>query len=225
MKPHHDLGGNIAGPVKPDIGNEPIFEQPWHKRVLGLTIATGAMGLWSIDSSRYWRESLPKHDYESFTYYEKWLSALVNLLVATKLITRNEIKESGFNLNQQSLSEKALPAHAVQTMLKKGSPALRSSTLLPIFSIGQIVRARMPSDTLLQLHGHTRLPYYIAGKHGKILFHHGSHVLPNSNAHFLGERPEPLYSVEFMSEDLWDDAKSGDSVIVDCWESYLEHAS
>ena len=78
---------------------------------------------------------------------------------------------------------------------------------------------------MLQKPGHTRLPYYAAGKTGTILFHHGHHVLPNSNAHFVGEHPEPLYSVEFSSIELWPHTGvRGDSVIVDCWESYLEPA-
>ena len=73
MKPHHDMGGDQAGPITPDRPDDPIFAKPWHKRVLGLTVAGGAMGAWSIDTSRFWRESLPKTDYQSFTYYEKWL--------------------------------------------------------------------------------------------------------------------------------------------------------
>ena len=87
MKPHHDMGGDPAGPVTPDQPDDPIFDKPWHKRVLGLTVAGGAMGAWSIDTSRFWRESLPKTDYQSFTYYEKWLAALTNLFVAKGFVT------------------------------------------------------------------------------------------------------------------------------------------
>ena len=91
MKPHHDMGGDQAGPITPDRPDDPIFAEPWHKRVLGLTVAGGAMGAWSIDTSRFWRESLPKTDYQSFTYYEKWLAALRNLVVARGFVTRDEI--------------------------------------------------------------------------------------------------------------------------------------
>jgi nitrile hydratase len=221
MKPYHDIGGNPAGAIKLDELEAPIFDQPWHKRVLGLTVAGGAMGKWSIDTSRFWRETLPKSDYQSFTYYEKWLAALNNLFVASGLISRDEIATGAYDGPQQPLHEKALQADAVQHMLATGVKASRQATAQPIFSSGQFVQTKQPSDTMLQSPGHTRLPHYVAGKTGMIIFSHGHHVLPNSNAHFLGECPEPLYSVEFSSTDLWPHATPGDSVIVDCWESYL----
>ena len=223
MKSYHDMGGDPAGRVIPDKPGDPIFDQPWHKRVLGLTVAGGAMGKWSIDTSRFWRETLPKSDYQSFTYYEKWLAALTNLFVTNGFLSRDEIANGAYDGPQQPLYKKALKAREVQQMLATGSKASRPATAQPAFSLGQIVQTKQPSDTMLQKPGHTRLPYYAAGKIGTILFHHGHHVLPNSNAHFLGEHPEPLYSVEFSSIELWPHTGGrGDSVIVDCWESYLE---
>ena len=222
MKPYHDMGGDPAGQVMPDKPDDPIFDQPWHKRVLGLTVAGVAMGKWSIDTSRFWRETLPKNDYQSFTYYEKWLAALTNLFVANGLISRDEIANGIYDGPQQPLCKNALKASDVQQMLANGSIASRPATGQPAFSLGQIVKTKQPPDTMLHTPGHTRLPHYAAGKTGTILFYHGHHVLPNSNAHFLGECPEPLYSVEFSSIELWPHAGPGDSVIVDCWESYLE---
>ena len=181
------------------------------------------MGKWSIDTSRFWRETLPKSDYQSFTYYEKWLAALTNLFVANGFLSRGEIANGAYDGPQQPLYKKALKAREVQQMLATGSKASRPATAQPAFSLGQIVKTKQPSDTMLQKPGHTRLPYYAAGKTGTVLFYHGHHVLPNSNAHFLGEHPEPLYSVEFSSIELWPHSGGrGDSVIVDCWESYLE---
>ena len=64
---------------------------------------------------------------------------------------------------------------------------------------------------------------YVKGKIGKVIAYHGSHVLPDTNAHFLGENPEALYSVEFKSKVLWAKCEhEEDTVIVDLWESYLE---
>ena len=73
MKPPHDMGGDPAPQIVPDKPDEPKFEEAWHCRTLGITIATGAMGAWNIDSSRFARESLPRDDYQSFSYYEKCL--------------------------------------------------------------------------------------------------------------------------------------------------------
>lgn len=55
------------------------------------------MGAWNIDASRFWRETLPKDDYHSFSYYEKWLAALTNLFVAKGFVTRDEIAAGGYD--------------------------------------------------------------------------------------------------------------------------------
>jgi nitrile hydratase len=54
--------------------------------------------------------------------------------------------------------------------------------------------------------------------------HHGGHVFPDSNAHFLGEAPQHLYAVRFSARELWGpEAAARDSVTLDLWESYLAH--
>ena len=123
MKPHHDMGGNPAGPIMPDKPDDPIFAKPWHKRVLGLTVAGGAMGAWSIDTSRFWRENLPKADYQSFSYYEKWLAALTNLFVAKGFVTREEIINGLPSGPKQPLHAAALGADRVLAMLATGAKA------------------------------------------------------------------------------------------------------
>ncbi len=53
----------------------------------------------------------------------------------------------------------------------------------------------------------------------------GGFVLPDTNAHGLGENPEWVYTVVFDGQDLWGDG--GDptlTVSVDAWENYLEPA-
>jgi hypothetical protein len=73
--------------------------------------------------------------------------------------------------------------------------------------------------------GHTRLPRYARGKLGQIERCHGAHVFPDTNAHGLGEQPQPLYTVRFAARELWGDAAEGrQSVSLDLWESYLEPA-
>ena len=222
MRPYHDIEGSRVGPVKPDKPKDPIFEYSWRKRVLGLTVTGGAMGAWSIDTSRFRRETLPKEDYQSYTHYEKWLAAVNTLFVSRGFVDLEEIENGVDDEIRQPLNPKTLRANAVPNMLATGTKASRPSSGTPALLLGEKVQTKRPSDTLLQSPDHTRLPHYAANKTGVILFDHDRHVLPNSNAHFLGENPEPLYSVEFSSEDLWISAEPGDSVIVDCWESYLE---
>ncbi len=225
MKPPHDMGGDLSEPIIPDKPNDPKFEKPWHRRVLGITIAVGSMGAWSIDASRYARESLPRSDYTKFSYYEKWLGGLTNLLFLKGFINKNEI-QSGSVVSKAPLEwrQRVLNAKNVGTALASGAPTRRDGPE-PIFSKGQKVCAKLPSATLSVTSGHTRLPHYISGKTGVIIRCHGVHVLPNTNAHFLGEHPENLYAVEFKASVLWEQTLSlSDTVVVDCWESYLEAA-
>ncbi len=225
MKPPHDMGGDPSEQLIPDKPDDPKFENAWHRRVLGITIAVGAMGAWSIDASRYARESLPRSDYTKFSYYEKWLGGLTNLLFRKGLINKNEIQSGSGELKAPlEWRQKVLSARNVGAALAAGAPTRRNGPE-PIFTIGQEVCAKPPSDTLAIKRGHTRLPHYISGKAGTIIKSHGVHVLPNTNAHFLGEHPENLYAVEFKASVLWEqNPSSSDTVVVDCWESYLEPA-
>ena len=224
MKPPHDMGGDPSEHILPDKPNDPKFENAWHRRVLGITIAVGAMGAWSIDASRYARESLPRSDYTKFSYYEKWLGGLTNLLFQKGFISKNELQSgSGSSKAPQMWRQKVLSANNVVATLAAGAPTRRDGPA-PIFSIGQRVRAKLPIDTLSTKRGHTRLPHYISGKAGTIIRSHGVHVLPNTNAHFLGEHPENLYG-RIQASVLWEqNLSSSDSVVVDCWESYLDPA-
>ena len=222
MKPIHDMGGETSGSVVPDKSEDPLFEEEWHKRALGLTIAIGGMGAWTIDTSRFARESLPKADYQVFSYYEKWLCALVNLLFRNGFLTRNELL-SGYSEHESKKKwlGKIIKFEDVIELLQTGSPTRRFQNT-PNLSIGQRVKMKEPKETLKVRPGHTRLPHYIANKSGTIVRFHGNFVLPNSTAHFLGECPENLYSVEFRCCDLWKKHESrSDTVVVDCWESYF----
>jgi hypothetical protein len=68
--------------------------------------------------------------------------------------------------------------------------------------------------------GHTRLPRYARGKTGTVVATHGAHVFPDTNAHGLGESPQPLCTVRFEARELW--GVDGDPVHLDLWESYLQ---
>jgi len=48
-------------------------------------------------------------------------------------------------------------------------------------------------------------------------------LFPDTNAHFLGEKPQHLYSVRFSARELWgESASTRDSVYLDLWDAYLE---
>ncbi len=221
----HDMGGRFGhGPVDPGRPDDPVFAQDWHARALAVTLAAGALGQWNIDMSRHARERLCPRDYVNFSYYEKWLAGLADLLVETGVLTQDELRGEAEDA-PHPLAGRCLRAEAVAGVLARGGPADRPCPAEPAFGVGQAVRTRRPAANRLVDGGHTRLPAYAAGALGYINRVHGCHVLPDSNAHGLGEAPEPLYSVRFRAGQLWAAPEHpGDEVLLDLWQSYLEPA-
>lgn len=220
----HDMGGRFGdGPIAPEA-NEPVFKEDWHARALAVTLAAGGLGQWNIDVSRHARECLSPQDYSAFSYYEKWMAGLADLLIDSGVVTRAELAGDSAALSE--LASKLLTADAVPATLAKGGPASRDTGQAPAYAIGDKVRTRVrPGNTLVD-GGHTRLPNYAAGATGTVLLLHGNHVLPDASAHRLGEQPEPLYTVVFPASELWIAPEHpDDEVTLDLWESYLDPAS
>lgn len=216
----HDMGGRVGdGAIDPE--DNAIFVADWHKRALALNLATGALGQWNIDSSRHARELLSPKDYSQFSYYEKWMAGLTDLMVARGVISEAELI-GGAGDGVSELAGKALMAENVSAVLASGSSYERVAAE-PSFAVGDAVKSRRPARNVMVEGGHTRLPSYAAGAQGTIVLYHGAHVFPDSNGHFLGEAPQPLYAIRFSARELWgEEASAQDEVVLDLWESYLE---
>lgn len=217
----HDMGGRFGdGPVVPGPEDAPVFAEDWHARALAVTLASGALGQWTLDASRFARECLAPADYLASSYYEKWLAGLADLLVAQGVVTREEL--AGAEPAPSPLADRRLQADAVAGALARGGPVLRDGPA-PRFAPGDRVCTRRPARNLAVSGGHTRLPCYAAGLRGVVERAHGCHVFPDTNAHGLGEQAEPLYTVVFEAGEVWGAAEApGDTVSCDLWESYLE---
>ncbi|MEM5542228.1 nitrile hydratase subunit beta [Sulfitobacter sp. AS92] len=218
----HDMGGRFGdGAVTPEA-EDVVFHADWHPRALALTLATGALGKWNIDVSRHTRECLDPADYARFSYYEKWIAGVADMLVARGVVSREELAGTA-DPTPSPLAEKALKAPQVAGVLARGGPADRTSDIAAIFAPGDAVVTRKQPGNTIVAGGHTRLPAYAAGARGRVLRLHGTHVLPDSNAHDLGEAPEPLYAVAFPASELWAHPEHPrDEVVLDLWQSYLE---
>lgn len=222
----HDMGGRFGdGAIPGKSGSGKVFEERWHARALALTLAAGALGHWNIDMSRHSRECLPPKDYVRFSYYEKWLAALAGLLVQHGLVTTGDLSDPD-HIPKCAAHQKILRPARVSTVLGRGSPYTRPVAQPAKFAVGAMVRAKRNSGNPMVKGGHTRLPVYACGRHGCIVKCHGAHVLPDSNAHGLGEAPEWLYLVQFTAAELWgpDTENPDDTMALDAWESYLEAA-
>jgi nitrile hydratase beta subunit len=216
----HDMGGmHGMGPIRLET-NEPVFHARWEARVFATVRAMGAWRKWNIDASRHQRELIPAAESLRMSYYEKWLSGLIDLMLAKGLVTRDEV-DSGRAVAGTPKATPALTAGAVATLIAKGSPSDRDVRAEQRFQPGALIRARNMHPV-----GHTRLPRYVRGKLGTIHSVHGVFVFPDSNAHFKGENPQYLYSVCFSARELWGEEASGrDCVYVDLWDDYLEPAA
>ena len=237
----HDMGGRLGDgpiPIPRDKNNEidnnePTFKYEWHAKAWAITLAAGGLGEWNLDISRHYRECLPPKDYMNYSYYEKWLAGLTNLLVKKNIISADDLKEFitlvekegiDFKSNQNAeLDKRAWLAKDVAKTLGWGGPSLRETNINPQFKVGDEVRTLSYSPNEDVNGGHTRLPSYVMGRIGKIISYHGTHVLPDKNAHGNGENPMPLYTVEFKGGELWGAMAEDreDSIYLDLWEPYL----
>ena len=216
----HDMGGmHGMGPIEHEK-NEPVFHEPWEGRVYAMTrVVRAGGGRQNLDNSRHQLELLPPEEYLRMSYYERWLARLVDQLLKNGLITRAEL-ESGRASPDSATGTPAVTGEMVPAMVAKRNSARRDAAVPPQFKVGERVRAR-------NIHpiGHTRLPRYARGKTGVIARDHGVFLFPDTNAAFLGEKPQHVYSVKFAARELWgNDASPRDSVHLDMWDDYLEHA-
>ncbi len=214
---HADLGGqDVRDAVRPEPEGE-LFHAAWEPRVLALTLAMGATGLWNIDTSRAARETLP--NYRDLSYYQIWLAGLEKLLVQSGAAQADELAQ-GRRL-YDAVPARVLQAGQVAVTLARGAPTARPPTAPARFSLGQWVRTRdaVPPH-------HTRLPGYTRGKRGVIERVLGTHVFADTHAQGLGESPQWLYTVAFDEQELWGarTPRQRCTVSVDAWEPYLEPA-
>jgi nitrile hydratase len=101
-----------------------------------------------------------------------------------------------------------------------GPGSIRRIDDSPKFAVGDRVRTRDLHPT-----GHTRLQRYARRRTGVVRALHPAQVLPDTNAHFLGENAQHVYSVTFESTELWGPDAEPFVVNIDMYESYLEAAS
>jgi nitrile hydratase len=220
MNGGHDLGGmHGLGPIEPEA-DEPVFHHAWEKRVFALTLATGALGRWSIDMGRHARERQHPADYLRHTYYENWLAGLEKLVVERGLVSAAELAAGkASSPADDALRARVLQAADVARVMAKGGSFEVAIDAPPRFAVGDRVRAinRHPS-------GHTREPRYVRGRIGVVHEHYGAHVLPDRSA--AGQREgRHLYSVRFEAGELWGKpAVPASAVYADLWEDYLEPA-
>ncbi len=203
MNGAQDLGGTHGfGPVvaEPD---EPVFHAEWERRAFAITVATGFLGRWNIDMSRWCRENRDPRDYLASSYYELWLKGLETLIEDTRLLEQ-QVEAPG-------------PAQ-IRALLAASKGAKVDVAVSASFRVSDRVRVKNAHPRT-----HTRMPRYCRGKCGVIATDHGVYVFPDTHALGLGAKPQHCYSVCFSAEELWGE-KRNDRIHIDLWDDYLEKA-
>ncbi len=219
MNGAQDLGGMMGfGPIEIEA-DEPLFHHAWEKRAMAVTLAAGACGMWTIDRSRFTRESLPPAQYLTKSYYDIWITALERLLAQTGMADETEIS-AGRAMSPPLTTPNKLMAADVAAALAKGTSCSRPLSRPARFAPGDAVRTKVMHPTT-----HTRLPRYARGKLGVIESVRGAFVFPDANAHGGGEHPQWVYTVRFSAAELWGDGADANSTVsIDAFEPYLERA-
>jgi hypothetical protein len=88
MRRAHDLGGTpVPGPIDRSE-HEYVL---WEKRTDALLRCLWERGILNVDEHRRAIESLEPGEYETLSYYERWLAGLERLLIEKEILTRAEI--------------------------------------------------------------------------------------------------------------------------------------
>jgi nitrile hydratase len=202
----HDLGGMQGfGPVEVERG-EPVFHEPWERRVFAMTAMATLQGV--VGNTSRFRHAVERMDpaaYLATPYYEHWLTALATLLGEAGVIEPERLRG-------QLLARPAMP-DALDVPPAAGQE--------PRFAAGDAVRVR-------DIHpaGHTRCPRYVRGRVGTVERVDPPAPLPDVEAHSERAPAEAVYGVRFLAGELWGArAEPEVAVSVDLWESYLEPAA
>jgi nitrile hydratase len=206
----HDMGG-LHGFGKVEVEpNEPVFHEPWERRVFGMVQSFGG----NIDAGRHSIERLDPVTYLKDGYYGRWFAALERGLREAGILADGEIEAR----IRSRKGRKRKPADARASWTPGRRYYVRDIGGKPRFAVDQWVVTRNHQPA-----GHTRLPAYVRCRRGVVRHVHPAMVFPDDHAHGRGENPQFLYTVRFEAQELWGaDAEAGTCVHIDLFESYLE---
>tara|TARA_A100001037_G_scaffold231109_1_gene209416 strand:+ start:181 stop:516 length:336 start_codon:yes stop_codon:yes gene_type:complete len=88
---HHDMGGLTAGPVETAEHDK----APWEKRVDALMrlLSDDNRQLLRVDELRRAIEDLGPDVYDRLSYYERWMSAITQIMLEKQVIGVSELGE------------------------------------------------------------------------------------------------------------------------------------
>jgi nitrile hydratase subunit beta len=215
-----DMGGMQgfgAVSVEPD---EPVFHEDWERRAFAMALLSMRVSGTNLDAFRHAADRLHPVDYLVDGYYGRWLGIAETLLTDSGIIAPGAVDARARTIRGEDVTEPPQPSPNKPDYQPAAAGSLRQVDTPPAFAVGDRVRAKDVHPT-----GHTRLPRYVRGRAGVVRQVQPSAVLPDTNAHFLGENAQHVYSVEFDSRELWGEDSEPFGLSIDLYEDYLEEAT
>lgn len=199
----HDLGG--ADPFLKEAIDKtaPTFTAYWQAQVDAVTALLFRKKIFSTDEFRRFIEALPSNTYLGYSYYGKWASSILQLLLRLGLLKEGEVFEALYGVEDPALS---------QTQR---------------FQVGERVKVKvMSSGAGLIRRPHIRTPGYLFGKSGVIESVAGSFLPPHKVSWNRDVKepvtPEVLYRVRFRMGDIWEHAENPeDTVDAEIFQQWL----
>ena len=216
MQGIHDLGG-MAGFTLPDRDQGPALREEWEREIWGLLFSLAIPGV--STGGRIAIENIPPALYLNMPYYAKWLYIQERALIASGIVTTDELANSDGPLTIPVIPDfrPPTPEEAVGFLAQDAS-ALLDLDVSALFSVGDQVRVRDDYP-----YGHTRVPGYVRGRQGEIVQDHGVYAFQDALPPGNEPRPQHVYTVRFTGPELWGQrGHARDRVHVDLWDSHLE---
>jgi hypothetical protein len=88
---HHDMGGLRAGRIERTEHDYAEWERRIDAMAVLLWAIKGGRKVLSVDEHRKNIEALPPQDYDSLSYYEKWIVSLTQCLIQRGVISTEEL--------------------------------------------------------------------------------------------------------------------------------------
>ena len=212
----HDMGGMQGFGIAVWPGSEAPIHDAWELRVFALAMTCGTEGLTGEPGLRATIETMPAERYLASGYYERWLWATEQGLLAKGTIAPGEIDAWVERIRAgESVPVTYDSVRRTRVLDDLRAPYPFPEAARPRFASGDRVRVRRMRPT-----GHNRCPRYVRGASGVVERVQGEDHLPGAPS---GGPREAVYGVAFASEELWGaNAERAWTVRIDLWESYLE---
>jgi nitrile hydratase subunit alpha len=231
----HDVGGDesIYGPIHPNQQNpDDLLE--WEQQCHAMFAVLASKHIIRTDELRRTIEGLTSDQQEAFSYYEKWTSAMITLLIHHQIMEQEELENALFGSLLRE--ETRAVSHSTQT----------PTSTVPLYKVGDFVRVKRYQPTvkggsssatisLEWRRPHMRTPGYIYGVAGEIERVCGRFGDPSILAFGLDAPEVQLYRVRFRQRDIWPEQHDsnnsshsvhGDDVVeVEVYEHWLQPAS